>query len=118
MLDMQLHKVGSCYENGKGMTKNIPKAIKYLKMAADSGDANAQTNLIRLLKKHPELQSAPSPPTFDPMTALVEATASCDTCGCACEPLRCAGCNVAKYCSQACQKVAWKRGHKIDCAKR
>ena len=36
-------------------------------------------------------------------------------------PLRsfkwCSGCKVVKYCSEACQNAAWKRGHKEVCAR-
>ncbi len=27
----------------------------------------------------------------------------------------CSGCNVARYCSAACQKTAWRAGHKGAC---
>jgi hypothetical protein len=28
---------------------------------------------------------------------------------------KCGGCGVARYCSGACQKVAWSAGHKKEC---
>ena len=27
----------------------------------------------------------------------------------------CSGCNTARYCSQACQRLAWRAGHKGAC---
>ncbi len=27
----------------------------------------------------------------------------------------CSGCNTARYCSEACQRVAWRAGHKGAC---
>jgi hypothetical protein len=27
----------------------------------------------------------------------------------------CSGCSIARYCSQACQRVAWRAGHKGVC---
>ncbi len=27
----------------------------------------------------------------------------------------CSGCNTARYCSEACQKAAWRAGHKSAC---
>jgi len=31
------------------------------------------------------------------------------------QPLQCAQCKAAKYCSKDCQKKAWKTGHKREC---
>jgi hypothetical protein len=31
------------------------------------------------------------------------------------QPLQCAQCKAAKYCSKDCQKRAWKAGHKREC---
>jgi hypothetical protein len=31
------------------------------------------------------------------------------------QPLQCAQCKAAKYCSKDCQKKAWKAGHKREC---
>ena len=39
----------------------------------------------------------------------------CDTCRILCEPNFCVVCQVAKYCSKECQKMAWKAGHKATC---
>ena len=39
----------------------------------------------------------------------------CDECEDECEPHLCGACQVAKYCSQACQRKAWKSGHKAIC---
>ncbi|KAK9846002.1 hypothetical protein WJX81_008131 [Elliptochloris bilobata] len=30
----------------------------------------------------------------------------------------CSGCNVAKYCSEACQHLHWRCGHKVACQRR
>jgi hypothetical protein len=40
----------------------------------------------------------------------------CDVCEDVCDPSYCAKCEVAKYCSKACQKTAWKT-HKTVCVK-
>jgi hypothetical protein len=40
----------------------------------------------------------------------------CDVCEDVCNPSYCAKCEVAKYCSKACQKTAWKT-HKTVCVK-
>ena len=37
--------LGVCYLNGTGVLKDEVKAVKYFKMAADQGHANAQKNL-------------------------------------------------------------------------
>ena len=31
------------------------------------------------------------------------------------QTLNCGGCRKVRYCSVACQRVDWKRGHKVDC---
>ena len=41
-----LHQlVGVCYEYGTGVGKDEVEAVKYYRMAADQGDADAQYNL-------------------------------------------------------------------------
>ena len=37
--------VGVCYQYGTGVVKDEVEAVKYYKMAADQGNANAQYNL-------------------------------------------------------------------------
>ena len=37
--------LGWCYQNGTGVVKDEVEAVKYYKMAADQGYANAQYNL-------------------------------------------------------------------------
>ena len=37
--------VGVCYEDGTGVVKDEVEAVKYYKMAADQGDADAQKAL-------------------------------------------------------------------------
>jgi len=39
------NKLGNCYANGRGVTKNYIQAVSLWKKAADQGDAKAQTNL-------------------------------------------------------------------------
>ena len=36
------HVLGVCYEDGTGVAKDEVEAVKYYKMAADQGDADAQ----------------------------------------------------------------------------
>jgi Flp pilus assembly protein TadD len=40
----------------------------------------------------------------------------CDACGTAGAKLRCGRCHEAVYCDRACQKMAWRKGHKSKCA--
>ena len=37
--------LGVCYQNGTGLVKDEVEAVKYYKMAADQGDADAQKAL-------------------------------------------------------------------------
>ena len=39
------HLLGVCYQYGTGVEKDEVEAVKYYKMAADQGDADAQNNL-------------------------------------------------------------------------
>jgi len=34
-----------CYENGKGVSRDLTEAVKYYRLSADQGDADAQYNL-------------------------------------------------------------------------
>jgi hypothetical protein len=44
---------------------------------------------------------------------------TCDYCGAADVRRRCAGCNLARYCGEACQRQGWIiGGHKADCRAR
>ena len=50
LLDMNIYfiicqLVGVCYQYGTGVVKDEVEAMKYYKMAADEGDADAQNNL-------------------------------------------------------------------------
>ena len=41
---------------------------------------------------------------------------TCDYCGAAGAPKQCAGCNLARYCGERCQRQAWEiGGHKAQC---
>ena len=86
-------------------------------------------------KKSPSLRGLPTsfgPSSYNPMSDAEEAlanqletarlnskAASCYTCGKSPAPgsklLTCARCRVANYCSSACQKMDWKKGHKNNC---
>ena len=37
--------MGTCYINAVGVERNVSEAVKYLKLAADKGDARAMGNL-------------------------------------------------------------------------
>jgi TPR repeat protein len=39
------YSAGVCYNNGIGVAQNLREAVRYYKLAADQGDANAQSNL-------------------------------------------------------------------------
>lgn len=39
----------------------------------------------------------------------------CQVCNIECKPLRCTRCRQAWYCSQVCQKIGWKAGHRASC---
>jgi len=39
------NKLGNCYFDGEGVTKNFQEAVKWYRKAAEQGNANAQYNL-------------------------------------------------------------------------
>ena len=40
--------LGTCYEKGNGVTKDLSEAVKWYKMAAKQGDRDAQKKLKKL----------------------------------------------------------------------
>jgi hypothetical protein len=39
------------YENGRGVVRDVTRAVEWYKKAADQGSAAAQANLVRLHRK-------------------------------------------------------------------
>ena len=48
--------LGWCYHNGEGVEKDLKEAVKYYRLSADQGNADAKTKLETLLKNHPHLR--------------------------------------------------------------
>lgn len=50
--------------------------------------------------------------------AKIEQLIACNASGCVTEAtMKCARCEIARYCSRECQKKHWKAGHKQECVK-
>jgi len=73
---------------------------------ADRAAAHAALPVTGLLSPAPRLSSAPGARRCRNLSGASEAGL---------RTLLCSGCNAARYCSAACQKAAWRAGHKGAC---
>eukprot|EP00747_Dinoflagellata_sp_TGD_P206931 gnl/TRDRNA2_/TRDRNA2_80561_c0_seq1.p1 gnl/TRDRNA2_/TRDRNA2_80561_c0~~gnl/TRDRNA2_/TRDRNA2_80561_c0_seq1.p1 ORF type:complete len:177 (+),score=40.55 gnl/TRDRNA2_/TRDRNA2_80561_c0_seq1:40-570(+) len=90
-----------------GLSKDVEKAMMYLKEAAASGNADA-ANCLATLAVPAESDSSKEVPTDLSM---------CAHCGAKGAQKRCGRCKAVGYCSEACQRSHWTAGHKAVCGK-
>ena len=130
-------------ENGKNVEQSYEKAVKYFTMAAEQGDAGAQTNLgcmymngsgveqsCAIARKwwakaanqgqEDAIKLLKTPEKIERTTTTL--SSRCSACG---KPKskyqklrKCSGCHAVQYCNTECQKKHWKiGGHKKECKK-
>lgn len=130
-------RLSICYEDGVGVEPSQRSAIAWCLKAAQQNDPGAQHNLCRLLtrskrdwspqKPHPPpaaffwLRKAAAgglPDAVRSLPALEKlidlACANCGAVG-GVRKRRCSRCRSVGYCSPACQRVHWKKEHRLQC---
>ena len=102
--------LGCLFANGQGVDQNFHGALKWFRLAASQGHADAKAAVVKAqanLKNSPASKSENSQPQTD-------ACAYCGASGKGVNLNSCSRCKAAKYCGKACQAQHWKV-HKTTC---
>lgn len=140
--DMAECALGTCYDHGEGVPRDLEKAYYWHLRAANQGNATAMNNVgANLMQLAQEKYGSVEIPGKSPIpqamkwarkaaaqgdedaarvvsqmeTASLRACAQCQTEGS--DLKRCTKCKVMRYCSKDCQVSHWRAGHKKDCCR-
>lgn len=137
--------LGTCYEGGEGITRDMEKSLYWHTKAAEQGNITAMHNtggnlLTIATEKYGSIEipgKSPIPRAlrwaraaaakgYSDSAMVVQQieeamSRACANCGKPKEQAkngrlsRCTKCKVMQYCSKECQLQHWRAGHKIDC---